>query len=188
MRLTVLLGLLSAQTLVGLFTQDIDGIESGPLTYLVSYLLLPDLGAELDITLWMKDEGLNPTGSFKARGLVMAVSMGKALGIMQSGWAIGYAAAVLVTGLALAFARALLRGDGLEPVKAHAGILCAETAHGDRADGVRAPAVHAGHRVRLRAGLTGGLAAGGGARRGRGDRSRCRGADRSPRVAAWRLR
>jgi len=32
-----LLGLLSAQTIVGLFTQDIDGIESGPLTYLVSY-------------------------------------------------------------------------------------------------------------------------------------------------------
>jgi cytochrome b len=32
-----LLGLLSAQTVVGLFTQDVDGIESGPLTYLVSY-------------------------------------------------------------------------------------------------------------------------------------------------------
>lgn len=29
----------------------------------------------------VKDEGRLPTGSFKARGLVMAVSMGKALGI-----------------------------------------------------------------------------------------------------------
>src|SRR5260221_7994711 len=33
----------------------------------------------------VKDEGRLPTGSFKARGLVMAVSMGKALGIKQ--WA-----------------------------------------------------------------------------------------------------
>lgn len=32
-----LLGLLLAQVIVGLFTQDVDGIESGPLTYLVSY-------------------------------------------------------------------------------------------------------------------------------------------------------
>lgn len=32
-----LLLLLSAQVIVGLFTQDVDGIESGPLTYLVSY-------------------------------------------------------------------------------------------------------------------------------------------------------
>ena len=32
-----LLLLLTAQTIVGLFTQDVDGIESGPLTYLVSY-------------------------------------------------------------------------------------------------------------------------------------------------------
>jgi cytochrome b len=32
-----LLGLLSAQVFVGLFTQDVDGLESGPLTYLVSY-------------------------------------------------------------------------------------------------------------------------------------------------------
>jgi cytochrome b len=32
-----LLGLLSAQVVVGLFTQDVDGLESGPLTYLVSY-------------------------------------------------------------------------------------------------------------------------------------------------------
>ncbi len=32
-------------------------------------------------TLWVKDEGRLPTGSFKARGLALAVSMGKALGI-----------------------------------------------------------------------------------------------------------
>src|SRR3979411_832932 len=33
--------------------------------------------------LMVKDEGRLPTGSFKARGLVMAVSRGKALGINQ---------------------------------------------------------------------------------------------------------
>lgn len=33
----ILLGLMIAQVVVGLFTQDVDGIESGPLTYLVSY-------------------------------------------------------------------------------------------------------------------------------------------------------
>ena len=32
-----LLGLLAAQVTIGLFTQDVDGIESGPLSYLVSY-------------------------------------------------------------------------------------------------------------------------------------------------------
>jgi threonine synthase len=40
------------------------------------------LGAELDFDgLYIKDEGLNPTGSFKARGLTMAVSRAKELGI-----------------------------------------------------------------------------------------------------------
>jgi threonine synthase len=33
--------------------------------------------------LWLKDEGLNPTGSFKARGLSCAVSMAKQLGIRK---------------------------------------------------------------------------------------------------------
>lgn len=33
----ILLGLLAAQVGVGLFTQDVDGIESGPLNHLVSY-------------------------------------------------------------------------------------------------------------------------------------------------------
>ncbi|HVZ49231.1 MAG TPA: pyridoxal-phosphate dependent enzyme, partial [Gemmatimonadaceae bacterium] len=31
--------------------------------------------------LWIKDEGLNPTASFKARGLCMAVTRAKALGL-----------------------------------------------------------------------------------------------------------
>ena len=45
-------------------------------------LPMPRLGQALGIdALWMKDEGIVPTGSFKARGLVMAVSMGKALGM-----------------------------------------------------------------------------------------------------------
>ena len=33
----ILLGLMVAQVILGLFTQDVDGIVSGPLTYLVSY-------------------------------------------------------------------------------------------------------------------------------------------------------
>src|ERR1044072_8209688 len=43
---------------------------------------LPKLGRKLGGgEIIVKDEGRLPTGSFKARGLVMAVSMGKALGI-----------------------------------------------------------------------------------------------------------
>jgi threonine synthase len=45
-------------------------------------LVLRKLAAKLGgVELLVKDEGRLPTGSFKARGLVMAVSMGKALGI-----------------------------------------------------------------------------------------------------------
>ncbi|MGN6748370.1 MAG: threonine synthase, partial [Xanthobacteraceae bacterium] len=45
-------------------------------------VLLPKLAARLGASeLLVKDEGRLPTGSFKARGLVMAVSMAKALGI-----------------------------------------------------------------------------------------------------------
>ncbi len=40
----------------------------------------PRLGAE---ALWIKDEGLNPTGSFKARGLSCAISMCVELGIRK---------------------------------------------------------------------------------------------------------
>jgi threonine synthase len=44
-------------------------------------LAAPRLGAALDLPcLLVKEEGANPTGSFKARGLAMAVSMAKALG------------------------------------------------------------------------------------------------------------
>jgi len=38
------------------------------------------LGAELDIQVWVKDEGLNPTGTFKARGAAVGVSKAKQLG------------------------------------------------------------------------------------------------------------
>ena len=42
------------------------------------------LGARLGAqNLWIKDEGLNPTGSFKARGLSCAVSMGVELGVRK---------------------------------------------------------------------------------------------------------
>jgi threonine synthase len=37
-------------------------------------------GVELDIDLWIKDESVNPTQSFKARGMSVAVSMAKYLG------------------------------------------------------------------------------------------------------------
>ncbi len=41
---------------------------------------LPHLAAEVGVRrLWVKDEGLNPTASFKARGLCMAVTRAKAL-------------------------------------------------------------------------------------------------------------
>src|SRR6202043_3631869 len=43
---------------------------------------LPKISARLAATeILVKDEGRLPTGSFKARGLVMAVSMAKALGV-----------------------------------------------------------------------------------------------------------
>ncbi|HSJ23830.1 MAG TPA: threonine synthase [Longimicrobiales bacterium] len=45
-------------------------------------LAAPRLARRLGLTgrLWLKDEGQNPTGSFKARGLVMAVARAKELG------------------------------------------------------------------------------------------------------------
>ena len=44
-----------------------------------------DLGNEIGIEhLYIKDEGLNPTGSFKARGLCLAVSRAKELGIREA--------------------------------------------------------------------------------------------------------
>lgn len=42
------------------------------------------LGAKLGLTnLWIKDEGVNPTGSFKARGMAVAISMAKELGVKK---------------------------------------------------------------------------------------------------------
>jgi threonine synthase len=42
----------------------------------------PRLGSELGVErLWIKDEGQNPTGSFKARGLVMAIARAYELGV-----------------------------------------------------------------------------------------------------------
>ncbi len=47
-------------------------------------LLLPRLGSELGLErLYLKDESLNPTGSFKARGLSAAVSKARELGIRR---------------------------------------------------------------------------------------------------------
>ena len=47
-------------------------------------LRLNHLGRELQLTnLFLKEEGLNPTGSFKARGLSSAVSKAKELGIKK---------------------------------------------------------------------------------------------------------
>ncbi|HTD84332.1 MAG TPA: pyridoxal-phosphate dependent enzyme, partial [Gemmatimonadaceae bacterium] len=41
-----------------------------------------NLGASLGMSeLWVKDESLNPTQSFKARGMAVAVSMAKELGL-----------------------------------------------------------------------------------------------------------
>jgi threonine synthase len=43
---------------------------------------LPHLAKEIGVRrLWVKDEGQNPTASFKARGLMMAVTRAKALGL-----------------------------------------------------------------------------------------------------------
>src|SRR5437870_10072510 len=43
-------------------------------------LLAKKFAAGLDVDLWIKDESLNPTQSFKARGMSVAVSMAKYLG------------------------------------------------------------------------------------------------------------
>ena len=47
-------------------------------------LATPRLGASVGAEqLWIKDEGLNPTGSFKARGMTAAISMARELGIRK---------------------------------------------------------------------------------------------------------
>src|SRR5947209_18226058 len=62
-------------------------------------LSLPRLGAHLGLRdLWAKDEGQNPTGSFKARGLGMAVTRARTFGargfVIPSAGNAGGAAAV----------------------------------------------------------------------------------------------
>ena len=47
-------------------------------------LRTPRLGEKIGASnLWVKDDGVNPTGSFKARGLSCAVSMAKELGVTK---------------------------------------------------------------------------------------------------------
>jgi len=43
-------------------------------------LPMPRLSDELDADVWLKDEGLNPTGTFKARGAAVGVSRARQLG------------------------------------------------------------------------------------------------------------
>ncbi|HEY0069213.1 MAG TPA: threonine synthase [Chloroflexia bacterium] len=43
-------------------------------------LAIDRLSEELDVEVWLKDEGLNPTGTFKARGAAVGVSRAKELG------------------------------------------------------------------------------------------------------------
>jgi threonine synthase len=43
----------------------------------------PLIRSRKQVNVWIKDEGLNPTGSFKARGLGMAVTMAKNLGLKK---------------------------------------------------------------------------------------------------------
>lgn len=43
-------------------------------------LAVPQWGMEGQVELWLKDEGLNPTGSFKARGAAVGVTMARQLG------------------------------------------------------------------------------------------------------------
>ena len=78
-------------------------------------LPLPRLGAHLGLrNLWAKDEGQNPTGSFKARGLGMAVTKARTLGVkglmIPSAGNAGGAAAVYCARAALPVAVVVPRG------------------------------------------------------------------------------
>jgi threonine synthase len=46
-------------------------------------LAVPQWASESGVDLWLKDEGLNPTGSFKARGAAVGVSMARQVGATQ---------------------------------------------------------------------------------------------------------
>jgi len=65
----------------GLIERYRDRLPVGPQTPVVSLgegstplVRAPRLGAELGVDLWLKLEGLNPTGSFKDRGMTLALS------------------------------------------------------------------------------------------------------------------
>jgi threonine synthase len=62
-----------------------DGVEAITLGERITPLLpAPRLGAALGLSdLWIKDESLLPTGSFKSRGLAMAVTLAKHFGIRR---------------------------------------------------------------------------------------------------------
>jgi threonine synthase len=55
--------------------------NGGPITLGEGFTLL--LSSREFRNVWIKDEGLNPTGSFKARGISVAISVAKALGIKK---------------------------------------------------------------------------------------------------------
>lgn len=48
-------------------------------------LPLPQLAGDTSLRLWLKDEGLNPTGSFKARGAALGVARAGQLGVTHIG-------------------------------------------------------------------------------------------------------
>jgi threonine synthase len=66
------------------YAELLPGIDAGSRVSLGEGLtpLLPveGLGAALGLLVWIKDESLNPTGTFKARGAALGVSMARALG------------------------------------------------------------------------------------------------------------
>jgi threonine synthase len=62
-------------------TETLEGRASAPVTLGEGFT--PLLPSREFHNVWIKDEGLNPTGSFKARGISVAVSVAKALGIKK---------------------------------------------------------------------------------------------------------
>lgn len=90
----------------------------------------PRLGAELDATVWVKVEGANPTGSFKDRGMTMAMTKALADG--------SKAVVCASTGNTSASASAYASRAGMTPVvllpqgKIAAGKLAQAVVHGGR--------------------------------------------------------
>src|SRR2546425_2142396 len=84
-------------------------------------LALPRLAAHLGMRrLWAKDEGQNPTGSFKARGLSMAITRARTLGargfVIPSAGNAGGAAAVYGARAGLPVAVIVPRGAPPPPI------------------------------------------------------------------------